>query len=192
MENERAEIYLSVYNGDLFTKEETLEKLMETYGQKVTRLAYTYLKDRGKAEDIAQEVFIKCMTKLDQFRGDSSLQTWVYRVTVNLCKDELKSWHARNMTLTDNVGSVIKDREPSPESRTIQRFERDYIGEAVLALPVKYREVIIFYYYEDFSIAEISRLTGTREATVKTRLRRGRMMLEKMLAGEEGSESDEG
>lgn len=191
MENERAEIYLSVYDEDLFTKEETIEKLMTTYGQKVTRLAYTYVKDRGKAEDIAQEVFIKCITKLNQFRGDSALKTWIYRVTVNLCKDELKSWHSRNMTLTDNIGSVIKGKESSPESDTIQRFEQEQLGEAVLALPVKYREAIILYYYEDFSIAEIGRLTGIRQATVKTRLRRGRLLLEELLTGREGSERDE-
>ncbi|HET7578351.1 MAG TPA: sigma-70 family RNA polymerase sigma factor [Bacillales bacterium] len=191
MENERAEVFLSTRD-DVFFSEQAMEELMETYGQKITRLAYTYVKDRGKAEDIAQEVFIKCFTKLNQFRGEAALKTWIYRVTVNLCKDELKSWHARKMTLTDRIGSVIKGGEPSPEFSVVQRFEEENLGEAVMALPVKYREVIILYYYEDFSIDEISRLTGIRQATVKTRLRRARLLLEKMLTGEKGGDSGDG
>lgn len=190
MENERAEDFLSTYNDNRFSKEEMLENLMDKYGQKVTRLAFTYMKDFGKSEDIAQEVFIKCYTKIGQFRGESALKTWIYRITVNLCKDELKSWHARNMKLTDRIGSVIKGGEPSPEIMVTQQFENEHLGKAVLSLPIKYREVIIFYYYEDMTIAEISQLTGIRLATVKTRLRRGRIMLEGMLSSEKGSEQD--
>ncbi|HEX7064140.1 MAG TPA: sigma-70 family RNA polymerase sigma factor [Bacillales bacterium] len=190
MDNEEAGTFLSAHE-DPVSKEEMIEEMMDTYGRKVARLAYTYVKDYGKAEDIAQEVFIKCFTKLDQFRGKAALKTWIYRVTVNLCKDELKSWHTRNMTLTDRIADILKNTVASPELFVIERDAAQHIEDAVLTLPIKYREVIILFYYEDFSVAEISRLTGIRKATVKTRIRRARILLEKMLANGKGTDRDE-
>jgi RNA polymerase sigma factor (sigma-70 family) len=78
-------------------KEEIIERLMNEYGKSVVRLAFTFVKKEQLAEDIAQEVFIKCYQNLDAFRNESSYKTWVYRITVNLCKDRLRSWSFRNI-----------------------------------------------------------------------------------------------
>lgn len=165
---------------DYRSKEAILEDLMARYGTKVVRLAYTYVKDRAKAEDIAQDVFIKCFEKIDQFRGESGLQTWVYRITVNLCKDYLKSWHVRHVFFGAKKTEIAPITEATPEASFLTRTEQRRLSEFVLGLPIKYREIIIFYYYEDLSVQEIALMTDLQENTVKTRLRRARLKLRQM------------
>ena len=82
-------------------REEKLKWLMNAYGNDVIRIAYTYLKQKQMAEDVAQEVFIKCFEKMDSFRNESSYKTWLIRITVNHCKDVLKSWTFKNLYFTD-------------------------------------------------------------------------------------------
>ncbi|MGV3487500.1 MAG: sigma-70 family RNA polymerase sigma factor [Tuberibacillus sp.] len=165
---------------DFQSKEAILEDLMNRYGTKVVRLAYTYVKDRAKAEDIAQEVFIKCFERLDQFRGDSGIQTWVYRITVNLCKDYLKSWHVRHVFFGAKKNDISPITEVTPEAAILSRAEQRRLSELVLDLPVKYREIIILYYYEDLSVQDIGIMMDLQENTVKTRLRRARMKLRQL------------
>lgn len=170
-------------------KADIVENLMEQFGKKIVRLAFTYVKDQSKAEDIAQDVFIKCFTKLDQFKGESSLQSWVYRIAVNLCKDYLKSWHVRHLTYGDTLPiGKEESSEPTPEMNYLNKFEQKKLADTVLKLPIKYREPIILHYYESFSIAEMSELTGLNEGTLKTRLRRGRLKLKSLIESYEGSE----
>lgn len=73
-------------------REEKLKWLMKTYGNDVIRIAYTYLKQQQLAEDVAQDVFIKCYEKMDSFRNESTYKTWLIKIRVNKCKDVLKSW----------------------------------------------------------------------------------------------------
>lgn len=80
------------------TADLTLEQLVREYGDGVLQLAYFYLKDRSLAEDIFQEVFTRVYTHLPKFRGESSPRTWIYRITVNLCRDKLRSWSFRKVT----------------------------------------------------------------------------------------------
>ena len=88
-------------NRSLQTEEESfdLESLMRTYGNDVLRMAYSYVKDYDTAEDIFQEVFIKVNANLAAFRGESSIKTWLLRITVNACKDYLKSAYSRRVTM---------------------------------------------------------------------------------------------
>ena len=90
------------------TKEEQLEWLMEQYGDLVMRLAYTYVKEKQIAEDISQEVFISCYKHLQHFERRSTYKTWIYRITVNKCKDYLKSWSYRNIYYRDKLQSFFK------------------------------------------------------------------------------------
>lgn len=154
---------------------------MTDYGTQIVRLAYTYVKDQAKAEDIAQEVFIKCFHHIDEFRGESKLQTWIYRITVNLCKDHLKSWHVRHISFEEKETPLDSVSGATPETVYMSRAEEQQLAQAVLKLPVKYREVVVLYYYESLSIPEITHLSGLQENTVKTRLRRGRQKLKDIL-----------
>ncbi|WP_099354073.1 sigma-70 family RNA polymerase sigma factor [Fredinandcohnia onubensis] len=162
--------------------EEKIKWLMDEYGQNVIMLAYTYVNQKQLAEDIAQEVFIKCYEKLDSFRHESSYKTWLYRITINKCKDVLRSSSYKYLIFTDYIRS--KKLIHSAESESIHNEEKLLIAKQVMALPVKLREVIILYYYQDLKTAEIAEMLNSNISTVKTRLHRARNILEKTLKGE--------
>ncbi|MDK7669169.1 sigma-70 family RNA polymerase sigma factor [Cytobacillus oceanisediminis] len=163
-----------------FSNEELITSLIESYWVSVKKLAFTYVKDWVLAEDITQEVFIKCYKNLDQFRRESSYKTWLYRVTVNRCKDELKSKWFKTLWIFEEVKDKVGKNIASAEISYFKNYEETVISELVLALPVKYREVIILYYYEELSLEEIQILLGLNINTIKTRLRRGKMLLKKV------------
>jgi RNA polymerase sigma factor (sigma-70 family) len=164
-----------------WNREEKLKWLMNAYGNDVIRIAYTYLKQKQLAEDVAQDVFIKCYEKMDTFRNESSYKTWLIRITVNRCKDVLKSWSFKNLYLTDFFKS--KQTYYSQEKQLFSGEENELISKQVIDLPVKLREVIILFYYQEFSIEEISNLLKINPNTVKTRLHRGRIKLKESFEG---------
>ncbi|MEH7252445.1 sigma-70 family RNA polymerase sigma factor [Neobacillus niacini] len=168
-------------------RKETIEWLMNEYGRSVVRLAFTFVKKEQLAEDIAQEVFIKCYQKLDNFRGEASYKTWIYRITVNLCKDRLRSWSYKNIILTEFFSKSSIDHH-TPESELMYMEEKKEISIKVLALPIKYREVVILYYYEELSYNQIADLLDISLPTIKTRLHRARLSLKKTM--EEGGRDD--
>jgi RNA polymerase sigma factor (sigma-70 family) len=166
------------------TKEHQLEWLMEEYGDMVMRLAYTYVKQTQLAEDISQEVFISCYKELHRFQHRSSYKTWIYRITVNKCKDYLRSWSVRNISYKDLIGSILTIGTKSTESEVLEFEEKEDIFQRVLLLPVKLREIIILFYYEELSIDEISELLSINTNTVKTRLHRARASLKSSIREE--------
>lgn len=161
-------------------KDELLEWLMQEYGQSMTRLAFTYTKQKQSAEDIAQEAFIKCYRSLDEFRHESSYKTWLYRITVNLCKDKIKSWPFRNIIFTDILPTKTKYSE-TPESHFINVEENRLISEQIYELPIKYREIIFLYYYEELSYNDISVLLNLKHSTIKSRLHKARALLKEKI-----------
>ncbi|CEG27197.1 sigma-70 family RNA polymerase sigma factor [Bacillus sp. B-jedd] len=162
-------------------REEKLKWLMKAYGNDVIRIAYTYLKQKQLAEDVAQEVFIKCYEKLDSFRNESSYKTWLIRITVNKCKDVLRSWAFKNLYFTDFIKP--KQTHSSLEHSFFGVEENQLISRQVIELPVKLREVIILFYYQEFSIEEISDMLKINSNTVRTRLHRGRQKLKEGYEG---------
>ncbi|WLD94254.1 sigma-70 family RNA polymerase sigma factor [Alkalihalobacillus sp. AL-G] len=170
-------------NIDGTSKEERLEWLMEEYGHSVIRLAYTYVKQKQLAEDIAQDVFIKCYEKMDDFREESSYKTWLYRITVNKCKDFIKSWSYKNVMVTEFFSSKWRRIDTTAEMEMLVNEENQYIAEKVISLPIKLREVIILHYYEEMKIEEISSLINVNRNTVKSRMHRARSLLKNMLKG---------
>jgi RNA polymerase sigma factor (sigma-70 family) len=164
------------------SKEEILMWLMKEYGRDLKRLAFTYVKQEQLAEDIVQDVFVKCYKNLNSFRQDSSYKTWLYRITVNCCKDVIKSWNFKNLIISNLAGQPIHaSKEKSPEEKLLTYEENDYLSNLVITLPIKLREVIIFYYYEEMKIDQISELLGINQNTVKSRLLRGKQQLKKKL-----------
>ncbi len=167
-----------------YPKEEIIEHMMDQYGEKLTRLAYTYVKDWGRAEDIVQDVFVTCYTKMDSFRGESSVKTWIYRITINRCHDYHRTWSFRNLQFTDKISRWMKGDSKTPESDLLAKDEKEALANQVLSLPVKYREVLLLYYFEELSVQEISLMLFINESTIKTRLHRGRQMLKEAISAE--------
>lgn len=164
---------------------EEIEKIIEEYGTNVMRLAYFYLKDRDMAEDVTQDVFLKIWQKVNGFRGDSSIKTWILRITVNLCKDRLRSWSWRKLRLMgDEFWETLGGSEPGPHLQAVTDERKEILVKAVLSLPVKYREVVVLHYYQGLLTREIAEVTGLKEATVRSRLARARAQLKVKLVQE--------
>jgi RNA polymerase sigma-70 factor, ECF subfamily len=167
------------YNG--LSQEEWLIQLMDLYQDKVIRLAYTYVKDRKLAEDLAQEVFVKCFIHKENFRNESSVKTWVYAITVNLCKDYLRSGWKKYIHIIDRFGKSKEISSLTPELKLVQKSEHEALADEVMKLPLKYREVILLFYYKELSVQEISRILNKKEPTIRTNLQRGRELLRRKL-----------
>lgn len=159
---------------------DTLENLMRTYGNDVLRMAYSYVKDYDTAEDMFQEVFIKANAKLSEFRGDCSLKTWLLRITVNTCKDYLKSAYNRRVTLfSEEEEENIKAADMGEEIE--RRQDNEQIRKALFLLPDKYREVLVCLYFEERSVGETAKVLGLSEGTVKSRTSRAKDKFKEIL-----------
>src|SRR5699024_7699619 len=110
--------------------------------------------------------------------------TWLYRIAINHCKDYLKSWHHRNISVADQQ---VIDLKSSPINIEAE-FERNVLEEqlvaAIMQLPIDYRLPIYFYYFQEMPVKEIGQVLDVKTNTVKTRLRRARTLLKEMLVEE--------
>lgn len=144
-----------------------MEQLVTRYENRLYRTALAILGNREDAEDVIQEVFIKVFQKAPLFASEEHEKAWLIRVTVNQCRSILRSpWRQIRTALLDSYPAA------SPEQRNVM--------EAVLELPWKYRIVIHLFYYEGYSVREISGLTGQKESTVRSQLTRAREMLRRI------------
>ncbi|MBM6619482.1 sigma-70 family RNA polymerase sigma factor [Bacillus suaedaesalsae] len=158
--------------------EEKIRSLMEEYGSGLLKLAYSYVRNWNTAEDLVQETFITIYSKYQFFDQKSTIKTWIYRIAINKCKDYLKS--PKNRFLSYYSSHLVhSDNEKSVTDKLIDNEEAISISGSLMKLPVKYREVLLFYYYEELSIKEISELINVTEGNVKTRLLRGREKFKK-------------
>jgi RNA polymerase sigma-70 factor (ECF subfamily) len=160
---------------------ETINNLMVEYGTEILHLAYSYVRNTQTAEDLTQEIFIKCYEKLDTFEGKSSLHTWLYRLASNHCKDYLRSWHHRKIFVSGCIPSFLTSHQDGPENQLIKDVENKALVEAIFQLPVKYREVIFLYYYQECSLKEISEICNLNLNTVKSRLTKAKELLKKHI-----------
>ncbi|SDM12326.1 sigma-70 family RNA polymerase sigma factor [Sediminibacillus halophilus] len=162
-------------------KEDLLEEIMLKHGDDLVRLAFNYVKDKETAKDMVQNSFIKCYENLDEFRYDSTIKTWLYRITVNQCKDYLRSWHYRKVKTKSVFVHALKSISSLTENEVIKKSESEEMKSLMFSLPESYREVIYLYYYKDLSIPEIAEVTNLNPNTVKTRLRRGKQRMKRLL-----------
>lgn len=158
----------------------------------VVRLAYTYLKNFAEAEDAAQEVFLRLFKEDISFDSAEAEKAWLIRVTANYCINRRRlAWFSRrdHRDIADYVSNDIIGNVGSDEFAHVEMSGSEQaVLEAVMSLPLKYRTAIHLYYYEEYSVKEISQLTGVKESTVRTRLQRGRERLRAALGKEYGDE----
>ena len=154
---------------------EQMAELYDKYKNAVYRMAFAYCKNKADAEDIMQETFIKLFTADIRFEDSDKEKSWLLKVTVNKCKDMFRSLRYK-YSLT-----AIPLEEASLVYETPEESE---VYHAVMSLPTKYRLVIHLYYYEDYSVKEISRITGNNESAVQTQLYRARRKLKNILGKE--------
>lgn len=176
--------HLMVTDKSMDDREQIIDQLMYEYSDDIMHLVYTYVKNRATAEDLTQEIFIKCYEKLSQFHHQSSIKTWVYRIASNHCKDYLKSWHYRKIILNEKIFDYLPSKSRHVEDEVITVNVENSLTNAVMALPIKYREVVFLHYYEELTLAEISKITIVNINTIKTRLKRAKELLKDKMVEE--------
>jgi len=155
------------------------ETLYEQYADDVLRMAYFYLADRHKAEDVCQDVFVKLYTHGKSIEPGKE-KAWLLRVTVNCCRDLWRGAWLRRVVL----GAPVLDIIPDENNVIEKREEKAELLRAVNKLPVAFREAVLLHYYEGLGIAEIAQMLDLPEGTISSRLSRARKKLEVLLKEE--------
>ncbi|EFV78285.1 sigma-70 family RNA polymerase sigma factor [Cytobacillus pseudoceanisediminis] len=159
-----------------------MTNIMKQYGTELSILAYSYIKDLEASKDIVQTAFIKCYTHLDTFEGRSSIKTWLYRITINQCKDYLRSHYLKRIFLFGQIKEEVTKQ--SPETITMQKLDEEQVINHIMALSKKYREVLVLRYVHSLEVREIAEVLNIPAETVKTRIRRGKNLLKPILKEE--------
>lgn len=154
-----------------------IEQCIDTYSDYLYRIAFIYTKDRSAAEEVVQDVFFNYYRKSHQFQGDATLKTYLVKMTINRSYDYLRSWKNKKHIFLEIIQGTAKETEQI----YIEKELRGEVTVAVLALPVKDREVLLLYYYEEMTVAEIAALLELAVSTIKSRLQRAREKLKPKL-----------
>ena len=158
-----------------------LEQLYTKYRDNIFAIGLNYFGNPSDADDIVQETFYKLSKSRTDFDSEEHIRAWLFRVAVNLAKNVRRSiWRHKTVPLEDYMETLTF---VSPESETL--------FAEVMRLPEKYRIVIHLFYYEDYSVREISQILKISESNVRVRLNRGRKMLKQTLQEEWNNEDNE-
>jgi RNA polymerase sigma-70 factor, ECF subfamily len=166
---------------------QAFEILVRRYQRQVANLIYTTMGNSYDVEDIAQEVFIRVYRSLPKFKFDASFYSWLYRITMNLCIDEIRRRKIRRVLsldyLTeDTLENIRKDKENPTASDSVLKEERQQVVQSALQrLTPEHRKVLILREYQDFSYDEIAETLGLKLEAVKSRIFRARREMKNLL-----------
>lgn len=151
---------------------------VDKYLKMVYRISFHYFGNREDAEDVSQDVFLKLYSHNTKFESEEELKAWLIRVTTNTCHSYFRNPFRKRKTEIDEkeieniVGSSSSEQEI---------INRKVVMDAVMSLPERYRIVVYLYYYEEYSICQISNTLNIKETTIQTRLSRAREKLKNVL-----------
>ena len=148
------------------------EMILTRFGDSILRYAYTYLHNMSDAEEVLQDTLVQFLKTAPEFESENHEKAWLLRVAANLSKNRIRYNKLRE---TDELNEELVAEE---------REDLSFVWEAVKSLPVKYREVIHLFYHEGYQTAQIAKVLGRNESTVRSDLRRGREKLKEVLKGE--------
>jgi RNA polymerase sigma-70 factor (ECF subfamily) len=158
-----------------------IEDFVQSYQQDVYRLALSILDDSAEAEDATQDSLLAALRSLDSFRGASTLKTWLYSITVNVCRTRLQR-HKTYDRLTKILGGILRIRSTaSVEENAVQSESDQSLWRAIHNMNEKHRIPIVLRYYHDLSVAEIANILEIPEGTVHSRLNTARKQLHEAL-----------
>jgi len=151
--------------------------LVKRHKEKVRNIIYLTLNNNSFVDDIAQDVFITIYKNLKHFRFESQFTTWLYRITVNKCKDYIRRMNVRKIFSPLDEGVEVSEYTTPVENKDVSRI----VTDAISKLPVKLRMPLILKDIEGFSYQEISETLNCEMGTVKSRIFRGREKLKEIL-----------
>ncbi len=178
-------------------EEAAYENLLQRFQQPVYNLAYRLLNDSSDASDVVQEVFLKVFRNVGRFRRQSSLKTWIYRITVNEAHNQ-RRWFFRHRSREVGLDAEpeltrsrnVPDAERSPFDYTFDREKQELIENALARINPLFREVVVLRDVEDLSYEEIAEVLQISLGTVKSRILRGREALKEGLTARLEPEPD--
>lgn len=161
--------------------------LFSKYNNKLYASLLAFTKSQDLAEDLTQKTFIRVWKKIETFRGDSSLFTWIYRIAINLAKNEFSSKQAKNQGITDNIDDTynLESSVSSPESHAIEAESMQAVMDFIASLPTDLREAISLREFDGKSYEEIAQITGSPIGTVRSRIFRAREEILNFMKEEE-------
>ena len=159
--------------------------LYHEHSKAVYYLALRYLGDPQRAEDVTHDVFLKVYRKLDEFRGEASFRTWLYRITINHCHNLKASWHNRHITTTDDE-SILDSTPATAGESPLRLLEVKELGERITktmdGITPEYRLLLLLVADEEMSYEEIAGLTGQSADAVRGKLHRARKAFAALFA----------
>jgi RNA polymerase sigma-70 factor (ECF subfamily) len=171
----------------------TFEALFEKYEKKIYNLILRMINDPVETEDLTQETFVNAYRSFPTFRGDCKIQTWLYQIAYNQCKNRFRQRDRRRTVEGPSLDETIADGDErtrrleipdwdqSPQEVLMRKEEYRYVLRAIAQLPPEYRHVITLCDLQHCPYQEIARITGLSLEAVKTRIHRGRLMLRRKL-----------
>lgn len=166
------------------------EQLIESYQKKIFNIALRMLGNYDDAGDLSQEVLIRIYKSIGSFKEQSSFSTWIYRITTNVCLDEIRKRKNRKIISLDEeirledgeMKRQIESEEPSPEETAEAKDLKKIVNDAIGKLSEEHRIVIVLRDLQGLSYEEIAEVLKCPEGTVKSRINRGRQALKNILA----------
>jgi RNA polymerase sigma-70 factor (ECF subfamily) len=176
--------------------EQALVDLADEFGTKIYQLAFRYLRNKEDAEEVTQDVLFKVYRKVDAFRGDAALSSWIYRITFNAAMSRLRTAKYQRSqdddrqtaaSETDLNGETARARDVADwsdlaDEQVLRAQLRSRVMRAILALPAIYRAPVMLRDIQGMSTEEASAMLHVKDQTLKSRLHRGRLILRKQLA----------
>lgn len=165
-----------VLAGDL----NAFEGVVRRWQRPLVNMAWRYCRDRGRAEELAQEAFVRAWRGLASWRRESSFSTWLFALAANVYRNDLKRFQTVNLPLEE----IAEPSQPARQQAQVEeQAQNDLVRRAVLALPVRYREPVVLFYFHEEDVAAAARTMGVPEGTVKARLSRARELLRRRFPG---------
>jgi RNA polymerase sigma-70 factor (ECF subfamily) len=171
--------------------ETAVAELADVYGARIYQLAFRYVKNREDAEEVVQDVLMKVFRKIEHFRGDSALSSWIYRITFNTAMSRLRTSRATRAFEIDEATSVSAaastpridpaDWSNMADEQILRSEMRSRLAAAVVKLPAIYRAPVILRDFQGLSTEEASVALQVKDQTLKSRLHRGRSLLRRQL-----------
>lgn len=167
--------------------DEAFRELVDQHKRLVFALIARSVSDQARAEELAQEVFLRVYRGLRFFRGESRLATWIYRIATNVIAEERRPTRPFHVSLDEPAADGERPRiEPGVEDRAFSDLElQDRLRKAIEQLPVPYQVLVNGHYLEGLRYEDLSESLGLPMGTVKTHLHRAKRLLRRMLEGGE-------
>lgn len=174
--------------------ETAIRDVAEAYGSKIYQLAFRYLRNKEDAEEVTQDVLFKVYRKIDAFRGDAALSSWIYRITFNTAMSRLRTAKYQRSLTEDapdapfegdestKLGREVADWSNMADEQMFRSQLRRRVFSAILALPAIYRAPVLLRDIQGMSTEEASAVLHVKDQTLKSRLHRGRLILRRQLA----------